>query len=91
MQPRWGAYSRKYAQEVFPSTSRARSWNNEMSCIKGNAHLMPRWNQNVCPLKHATLLAPLQTILYVFVQHFFTEERGKKAVLWEGEAYFLEI
>ena len=47
-QPRWGPYSaRKNVKEAFTPERRVRSWTNEMSCIKWNAHLMARQNRSI--------------------------------------------
>lgn len=37
----------KNVKEAFTPERRVRSWTNEMSCIKWNAHLMARQNQNI--------------------------------------------
>ena len=51
MQPRWGPYSgkKKNAKEAFTPKRKARLWNDEMSCIKWKAQLMPRQAKTYMP------------------------------------------
>lgn len=86
MQPGWGPYARKLHGRSLLWIGKLGFGTMKWTEVSKNAHLMPRPDQDIYgSLRHAAILASLQTIiLYIFVQHIFSEERGQKCFLGGG-------